>query len=267
MWPNQHLLPGHGAHITQSPGAACSHLHQDMSTDLPLVPTCCLWKAAFSSGAWWTLSPSLLGQLWSLGITFPWLQPKNCSSLLSFPCFAGDGPIPSCRNGASSRTLSYVFLCIDLPQEQGEAPSPLLWKLSPEEHCADTSQLVPCWTPAPALYWPETRVSGNAACVAGWTCSTGLHLCYYQREGLLLSAVRSQKIIMSKVPIFMSRTDPCLIRCLQKTDQMPPALLSADGVLPKEISSLVFPKSSPFIIKPHIGPCGFVLSLQKLVAS
>lgn len=160
--------------------------------------------------------------------------------------------------------MSYFASVLTSPQEQWEATSPSLWKLNPEACCADTLQLVRCWTSAPAPYSPKPRVSGNTACVGGWTFSIGLHLHYYQRKGLLLRAVESQKIMRCKARVFMSRTDPCLI--VRPREMRAPALLSAGIFLPKETSSLVFPKSFPSVTKLHMGPCEFVLSLQKLVA-
>jgi len=66
------------------------------------------------------------------------------------------------------------------------------------------------------------------------------------------------------VRVFTSRTAPHLI--VRPWEMRAPAPLSAGNFLPEETSSLVFPKSSSSIIKPHVGLCGFVLSLQKPVA-
>lgn len=66
-------------------------------------------QCCFSSGARHSLCPSFPGQLWTLRIIFPCLQPKICSSWLSFPCFASDGSTPSCRNRASSGMVCQVL--------------------------------------------------------------------------------------------------------------------------------------------------------------
>lgn len=81
-------------------------------------------------------------------------------------------------------------------------------------------------------------------------------------KGLLLNAVKSQKITSCKVCVFMSSTDSPLI----PQEMRAPTHLSAGIFLPQETPSLVFPKSSPTIIKPPMGPCDFVLCLQKPVA-
>lgn len=116
-------------------------------------------------------------------------HPRECSvmfsSVLTFPRNRGKLLLHSCGSSAPRNAVQI-----------------------PHNWCHAGLPLQPCTDPK--------LVSGNAACVAGWTCSIGLHLCYYQREGLLLSAVKSQKIMRCKEPIFMSRTDPCLTRCLQK---------------------------------------------------
>lgn len=145
------FLPGWGACVTQRPGVACSHLQQDMSPTIPVIPRHCLCRAAFSQKHGRHHAHSSQGSSGDSGLFSHVCSPKPALPGWAFLALLVMGP-PHCAEMEHPQEWSVMFcLCIGLPQGTGRSyistlvPAPPWGTLG--RHLTAGAVLNPCSSP------------------------------------------------------------------------------------------------------------------------